>query len=143
MRIEFMANAILYDVRDPKFSWGRSDPIVVTDRHTLAAHGDLTCDEPLLAYLADGSDTAALADILAGGLMRFRFLDAGAGRYVVTTEYIASRQLTTEEIDQLREYTYGQWMDGVGSGFRQEYAERTGYWPEVEEFVEPTVAITG
>ena len=41
------------------------------------------------------------------------------GKLFVTVEYGTARRLTTEEQELLKEYTIGQWSDGIGEGFEQ------------------------
>jgi hypothetical protein len=144
MRITFSAKATLYDVRDPDFFWGHSTPIVVTDPTTLRAHGNLKCEECFIPYLEDGSDMEVIiAGTLSGGYLEYHYVEEDGGKYIAITAYSTNRLLTLKEVDVLKEYTYGQWLDGVGSGFQQEYAEQTGYWPEVDSCEEIKVVIIG
>lgn len=38
---------------------------------------------------------------------------------LVNTSYYSQRELTKEEIEELKAYTQGQWSDGIGEGFEQ------------------------
>jgi len=141
MRITFTVDATLFDVRDPEFAWGHSTPIAVTDPTLLKMYGNLKCEESLIPYLTDGTDMeVAIFQVLSGGYLEYRFLEE-KGEYIAVTEYSAVRDLTSKELDVLKEYTHSQWLDGVGEAFQQEYAEQTGYWPEVDMCAEVRVDI--
>ena len=48
--------------------------------------------------------------------------------------YKVSRSLAAQEVEQLRHYTHGQLVDGVGANFQQEYAEgRARLWIAFED----------
>ena len=48
--------------------------------------------------------------------MDFRFEDGKLWTYTV---YSTKEVLTTDELQELGEYTQGQWSDGIGEGFEQ------------------------
>jgi hypothetical protein len=53
---------------------------------------------------------------VSGGLLRFEYDEKSQQLYGVT-EYSLSRALTAAEVSLLREYTIGQWSDGIGENF--------------------------
>ena len=106
--------------------------MAVDDPATLTQFANARCEDSLCSYLADGSDAEArLADVLSGGHLVYRY-EAKARRVFAHTEYQATRALTPAEMETLREFTLGQWLDGVGAGFQQDYAAACGFWPEVD-----------
>lgn len=64
-----------------------------------------------------------LADILevgiTGGSLSFVF-DAPSSQLLVSTTFMLARTLTAAEIEVLRDFTSGQWSDGIGDNFFQE-----------------------
>jgi len=52
-----------------------------------------------------------------GGYMRFEFKK---DKLWTITEYNSNRKLTEDELNSLKNYTTGQWSDGIGEGFEQE-----------------------
>ena len=54
---------------------------------------------------------------IKGGYMDFRF---EGGKLWTYTEYTSPRLLTSEELNEIADYTQGQWSDGIGEGFEQE-----------------------
>jgi hypothetical protein len=53
---------------------------------------------------------------LSSGYMDFRFEDDKLWTYTV---YSTKEVLTTDELQELGQYTQGQWSDGIGEGFEQ------------------------
>lgn len=53
---------------------------------------------------------------VSNGYMRFKVID---GELMTMTEYQSTRKLDPLELNQLGEYTQGQWSDGIGEGFEQ------------------------
>ena len=54
---------------------------------------------------------------LRNGYMRFELIN---GALWTITEYESDEQLTGLELEQLIDYTQGQWSDGIGEEFEQE-----------------------
>jgi hypothetical protein len=68
---------------------------------------------------------------VTGGSLRFRY-DAKAKMVFAVTEYVLSRPLKDTEIHELKEYTFGQWLDGIGDNFSQAFMDEAGAalsWP--------------
>jgi len=55
-------------------------------------------------------------DVVTSGYLNFKYED---GKLWSITTYESSRELTKEELEQLLDYTTGQWSDGIGEGFEQ------------------------
>jgi len=53
---------------------------------------------------------------LSGGYMDFRYEN---GKLMTYTVYYSREELTKEELENLEDYTEGQWSDGIGEGFEQ------------------------
>jgi len=74
-------------------------------------------------YLIDGPpEERDLASALTGGTLSLRH-PPGADHLTLHVTYEASRELSSEEVRLLLQYTYEQLLDGVGEGFQQSYAE--------------------
>ena len=58
----------------------------------------------------------SLQPIITDGTMHF---EMKYGELMTIVTYTATRELTDDEIEELREYTEGQLSDGVGEGFEQ------------------------
>jgi hypothetical protein len=61
---------------------------------------------------------------LTEGYLRF-FINENKS-LTVLTEYKSPRSLEENEVSALVEYTLGQWLDGIGSNFSQEYQMKKG-----------------
>jgi hypothetical protein len=68
---------------------------------------------------------------MKGGYLRFEYNEREQILYTVT-EYETTRKLTPEEEKGVIDYTQGQWSDGIGEGFEQQYfdEETKEYNPE-------------
>lgn len=88
-------------------------------------HG-IDCQDEFVEYL-DGNYRSKLGC----GYMDFRYEDGNLWTYTV---YSTKEKLTDEEIEDLKEYTQGQWSDGIGEGFEQFPCT---YLNDVEVFVSP------
>lgn len=62
-------------------------------------------------------------DVLESGYTHFEYKD---DKLYAVCEYIATRELTDEELLKLVSYTQGQWSDGIGEGYEQEPALTLG-----------------
>jgi len=88
---------------------------IVTDPKILATlHGTTYDGEEMLlaAYLGDGGDNTLVDAGVSGGVVRFEYPGSG-GFLIAMTEYQAPRLLTEAELLLLKEYTIGQWLDGI------------------------------
>src|SRR3989337_893808 len=98
-----------------------------TNPETLRKLQGLAYTEGEMSYfIGDGSDEGLIADIgIAGGTLTFTYVPE-TNELRVLTEYEAPRKLTKKELDVLVKYTTGQWSDGMGENFTNDYAEKTG-----------------
>lgn len=71
------------------------------------------CQDEFTEYF---DDDFTFKDDVTSGYMDFRYEN---GKLYTYTEYNSSRELTTEELKKLEDYTTGQWSDGIGEGFEQ------------------------
>ncbi len=115
--IRFSAPAEVFDYNAEKTPEG--DTPVVETREILESLDGLEHDEVFSDYLYDSSGQNILVNAgISGGLLQFWF-DQKTNRLMGSTEYSLQRQLSKTEIDLLKEYTIGQWSDGIGSNFFQ------------------------
>jgi len=126
MNIKFWAVACV-------FKWDDESGEPIDDPEILKAVDGVKYDEEsVVDYMGDGSDTRDLYESakFTGGYLQFKY-DEATNRFYVLTEYDVDRDLDESEILKLREYTSGQWSDGVGSSFAQSYPEETGLSPQI------------
>ena len=97
-----------YDYRDAK-----QDELKALDGHTYD-------DADFTDYLSQ--DLAK--KLKDGAYMKFRH-DKTLRELMVSVTYIAKEKLDKTEIDELRDYTQGQWSDGIGEGYEQTPACQT------------------
>lgn len=97
-----------------------TDASVLSQLHGVASARE---EEDSFAYYIDASPLRAVG--LRGGFIELRY-DATTKRLSVVTEYDSPRRLTDLEIDQLVEYTTGQWSDGLGENLECPYASANG-----------------
>lgn len=99
-----------------------ADERQITDAAILQSIDGLEYAEEVCATHLD----EPLSEIgLAGGSLRIAF-DSSSQTLHVLTEYLAPRKLKSSELALLRDYTLGQWSDGIGEGCFDEYREKTG-----------------
>jgi hypothetical protein len=115
------------------------DPPVVEDPAILATLDGLEHDEVFSDYIADSGDPSLVDAGISGGRLYFVF-DPKRGVLFGVTEYTAPRLLSAAELAALKEYTLGQWSDGIGSNFLQERM-REGLAPQLPFMDDETVTI--
>jgi len=96
----------------------------VTDIEKIKSLDGLKCDgeDSLFSeYMSDGGDDTLENAGISGGVMYFKF-DTVSNSLFGYVEYDLVRPLTSDELDELKDYTIGQLTDGIGSGFEQERA---------------------
>lgn len=98
----------------------------------LAELDGIDCQDNFSDYF-DNDDT--YSDVVSSGYMDFRYENSKLMTY---TTYDSERELTFDELRDLKEYTIGQWSDGIGEGFEQEscYEASTPYQQFTEEELE-------
>jgi hypothetical protein len=111
--IRIVGPAVVFDFKN------EDEPAVVEDESLLKTLHGLEHDEVFSDYLGDGGDRTLVDVGVSGGLLRFEY-DAATKQLYGVTEYIAPRLLTPAEVAVLKEYTIGQWSDGIGSNFFQD-----------------------
>jgi len=128
--ITFSTHATVFDFKqiDPETG---DEGRFVEDAAILKTLDGITYDEEVFSdYLFDGEDAGELEDAgISGGSLDFRF-DSATGRLIGRTEYQLERALNPDQIAVLKDYTIGQWSDGIGSNFFQERM-RKGLAPQL------------
>lgn len=71
-------------------------------------------------------------DNIKYGYMDFRFKNGKLWTYTI---YNSDRELKKEELELLKNYTKGQWSDGIGEGFEQEPCKYT--YEDEEVYISP------
>ena len=77
----------------------------------------IDCQDEFSEYF--GEDEESLKGVVTSGYMSFEY-DKKENKLYTITEYQSTRELTEEELEILKEYTTGQWSDGIGEGFEQQ-----------------------
>jgi hypothetical protein len=126
--IKFMGPAVVFDFNSEDAA--EDDTPVVNDSKILQGLDGLTYDDEIFSdYLSDGGDSTLANVGVTGGILKFKFDQKSKQLYGIT-EYSIPRRLSSSEIALLREYTSGQWSDGIGSNFFQERI-RDGLAPQL------------
>jgi hypothetical protein len=86
-----------------------------TDYSNLYELDGIDCQDNFSDYF---DSDASYGEDVTEGYMRFEF-DPKSGKLFTVTEYLSNRELTQLELDDLEDYTSGQWSDGIGEGFEQ------------------------
>jgi len=76
----------------------------------------IDCQDKFSDYFDDKRCGSFKGDV-TNGYMRFEFSN---GKLWTITEYLSKRELSEQELDTLKDYTIGQWSDGIGEGFEQQ-----------------------
>ena len=117
--IRFSGKAIVVDFNQEDAD---GEALIITDPEVLKTLDGLKCDDEdsiFSEYLSDGGDDTLVKAGVSGGIMWFEF-SAPQNILLGHTEYTLARELNAKEIKKLKEYTVGQWSDGIGSSFVQE-----------------------
>lgn len=115
--IQVKGPAVVFDFLSPEAT-DSTVPVVEDPALLKTLHG-LEHDEIFSDYMSDGGDHTLANAGVKGGILRFEF-DETAGVLFGLTKYSAPRFLNKEELSLLKEYTIGQWSDGIGENFTQE-----------------------
>ncbi len=86
-----------------------------TDYPHLSELDGIDCQDEFTEYF--DSDFTFKHNVTSGYL-RFEYDKIKDELYSVTT-YTSDRELSTKELDELLDYTSGQWSDGIGEEFEQ------------------------
>lgn len=78
----------------------------------LAELDGIECEHEFAEFFEETS----WSDDVDGGYMDFRYEN---GKLWTYTEYYSFRLLDKNELEELLDYTVGQWSDGIGEGFEQ------------------------
>jgi|GEM_PF-5395832 len=100
-----------------------NDGSVVRSTDALrACHGIFYSDFELGTYLADDVryDASLSAKLVNSGPMKLEF-DTDENVLFVVTQFSFSAALSDREIQQLIRFTSGQWVDGIGASFSEEF----------------------
>ncbi|WP_332852598.1 hypothetical protein [Duganella sp. S19_KUP01_CR8] len=128
--ITFSTYAGVFDFQqvDPESG---EEGLFIEDAAILKTLDGLSYDEEVFAdFLFDGEDAGELEDAgISGGSLDFTF-DSATGRLIGRTEYQLERALNPDQIAVLKNYTIGQWSDGIGANFFQERM-RKGLAPQL------------
>lgn len=84
-----------------------------TEYPNLTELDGISCQDEFSEYF-DG-DESYVGDV-NNGYLYFKYED---GKLWSITTYDSTRELTQKELEELKEYTTGQWSDGIGEGFEQ------------------------
>jgi hypothetical protein len=104
-----------YNRKDPETGGG----FYVTDSAVLRTLDGLKyTDETFSDYLSDDADKTLSKMGISGGHLAYSF-DSKTNLLYVVTEYQLDHNLFLSEIELLKDYTAGQWSDGVGENFHQ------------------------
>jgi hypothetical protein len=103
---------------------GNYVPVLEPGDFVITIKGKAETDYPIkcrLNGIGDETDFVGymaldISSALKEGYMRFVYED---DELFTVNEYIATRELTEEEMKQLIDYTQGQWSDGIGESFEQ------------------------
>jgi len=120
LTILFTAPAGVFDFNKYDPDTGDAGLFVDSEEALRMLDGLAYKDECFSDYLGDGDETRNLKKIgIEGGFLEFSFDDKDK-HLLACTKYLISRFLSEKEIDLLKEYTIGQWSDGIGSNFFRE-----------------------
>lgn len=138
--ITFSTYASVFDFKRVDQDTGE-EGVFVEDAAILKTLDGLAYDEEVFSdYLLDGESAGELEDAgISGGSLEFSF-DNASGRLVGRTEYLLERALSPDQIALLKDYTIGQWSDGIGSNFFQERM-RHGLAPQLLVMDESAVQV--
>ncbi len=84
-----------------------------TDHKNLKELDGIDCQDDFAEYF---DDDFSFKNAIDSGYMAFSYKD---GELYTVTTYESDRELTSDELKELEEYTTGQWSDGIGEGFEQ------------------------
>ena len=112
MKLTIMGDAKVREEEDQQM-----EPVFGADTSSLDG---VECQDEFMEYF--WTDNAKVEEemrkIVHKGLMSFHY-DTARTTLVTHTTYEVDRKLTRIELAALKDYTQGQWSDGIGEGFEQ------------------------
>jgi hypothetical protein len=87
-----------------------------TDHFTLSDLHGIDCGDNFAEYF---NNHFTFKDNIKDGYMSFEY-DSDQDKLFTITSYTSNKELTKDELEVLKNYTTGQWSDGIGEGFEQE-----------------------
>ena len=83
-------------------------------------------EEELSTYLGDGIPGKNLTDLgVTGGSLYLTHEEIAKINFVaIFTEFVSPVELNSEQLEELKEYTKGQWTDGGGPAFALSFEEK-------------------
>jgi hypothetical protein len=87
-----------------------------TDYPNLSELDGIDCQEDFSSYFGNDEKSLIIKGVTSG-YMSFQFEN---GNLYTITQYSSNEELTLDELEILKDYTQGQWSDGIGEGFEQE-----------------------
>ena len=136
-KIRFTAPAVVFDFHSEEATDDET-PVVEEAEILKSLHG-LESKELFSDYMSDGGDQTLPKAGVSGGQLRFEYDEKSKQLYGVT-EYSAPRGLSESELATLKDYTVGQWSDGIGSNFFQERMDK-GLAPQTIVFDDKMVSV--
>lgn len=76
-----------------------------------------SCHDNFVEYFDGELEKLAAKKSITDGYMEFKMIN---GLLHTVTTYNSEQELTQAELELLKDYTEGQWSDGIGEGFEQE-----------------------
>lgn len=86
-----------------------------TEYPNLSKLNGISCEDNFAEYF---DDDFSFIDNINEGYLKFEY-NKDENKLYSITEYFSNRELSNDELEILKDYTQGQWSDGIGEGFEQ------------------------